>query len=140
MNIVKRLDPENGKLLAKYRSIIHPHQIEIKMFKLLLALVLFNFVKCQQTGENEAELAADPGIEAEVEGFFSSLDFQVVPSCHDCLCTQRYYQYLMQFSSLTPLSLKSIDLLIFSVNPDWCGGFLGRSVLHGSPIPLGSSH
>ena len=59
------------------------------MFKLLLALVLFNFVKCQQTGENEAELAdADPGIEAEVEGFFSSLDFQVVPSCHDCLYTE----------------------------------------------------
>jgi len=41
------------------------------MFNLLLASVLLNFVKCQQTDQEQSR-------EAEMEGFFSSLDFQSI--------------------------------------------------------------
>merc|ERR1712004_204161 len=58
------------------RSIIHPHQTKIKMFKLLLASVLFNLVKCQQTNRENEDSDLEP--EAEMDGFFSSLDFQSI--------------------------------------------------------------
>ena len=45
------------------------------MFKLLLASVLFNLVKCQQTNRENEDSDLEP--EAEIDGFFSSLDFQV---------------------------------------------------------------
>ena len=48
------------------------------MFKLLLASVLFNLVKCQQTNQENEDSDLEP--EAEMDGFFSSLDFQVLAS------------------------------------------------------------
>ena len=113
VNVVKLLDPEYGSLLGKNLSIIHLHQIEIKMFNLLLALVLFNFVKCQQiTGENEAKLAADLEIEAEMEGFFSSLDFQVLPSCHICL----YAEIFTAFGAVTKFDALFLNVKVNSNN------------------------
>ena len=113
MNVVKLLDPEYGNLLGKNLSIIHHHQIEIKMFNLLLALVLFNFVKCQQiTGENEAKLAADLEIEAEMEGFFSSLDFQVLPSCQICL----YAEIFTAFGAVTKFDALFLNVKVNSNN------------------------
>merc|ERR1712045_312343 len=60
-----------ARKIQKYRRFIYPHQDQIKMFNLLLASVLLNFVKCQQTDQEQSR-------EAEMEGFFSSLDFQSI--------------------------------------------------------------